>query len=402
MNNIGFPRVLFFLKEDIIKNMPKGGPDGVGSMYYYHQLLTEQALFSFIPESEKKPVSKVKSFVRKFPQWLIDLERSIRERKMVINFVNGKQKPSNIDFNNFDIIFFHRAKDLFNEREKLIKFHGVVVLQSHCPEPESHELYATYSKLIKYSIPNLRSRLEMIDEYAFNRADYLVFPCEDAEEPYFNKWPYFKKIHDSKKIKYILTGISPITPKRSRKEVLSELQIPANDFIITYVGRHNEVKGYDLLKTIGQRLFSKSNDVWVISAGKEEPIKRLENSHWKEIGWTTDAHSYISAADVFVLPNRETYFDLVMLEVLALGKIVIASRTGGNKYFEKQGVKGVFLYDNVNEAVSLINMIKSLSVSERLELEESNRQFFVDNCQVSTMYMKCKEVLCDIWAKTNR
>lgn len=68
----------------------------------------------------------------------------------------------------------------------------------------------------------------------------------------------------------------------------------------------------------------------------------LKDSRWKEVGWTNDSQSIIAASDVFVLPNRETYFDIIMLEVLSCGKIVIASRTGGNKYFEKIGAKGVF------------------------------------------------------------
>ncbi len=50
---------------------------------------------------------------------------------------------------------------------------------------------------------------------------------------------------------------------------------------------------------------------------------------------------------------KETYFDLVMLEVLSLGKIIIASYTGGNKYFKSSFAKGVFTYSKLEEAAQL-------------------------------------------------
>ena len=43
--------------------------------------------------------------------------------------------------------------------------------------------------------------------------------------------------------------------------------------------------------------------------------------------WTNDPHSLINASDMFILPNKETYFDLIMLEVLSMGKIVLATNT---------------------------------------------------------------------------
>ena len=27
-----------------------------------------------------------------------------------------------------------------------------------------------------------------MEKYAFKRANYIIFPCEDAEEPYYKKW----------------------------------------------------------------------------------------------------------------------------------------------------------------------------------------------------------------------
>ena len=199
----------------------------------------------------------------------------------------------------------------------------------------------------------------------------------------------------------MLTGIPEAKPKRGREEVREGLGVPNEAFLISYVGRHNRVKGFDLLKDIASSLFEKEDNAWVVSAGNEAPIKRLEHKHWLEIGWTTEAHSYIAASDVFVLPNRETYFDIVMLEILSLGKIVVASRTGGNKYFEEAGCKGVFLYDTVEEAVTLLQKICHMSESERQSLGDANKVFYRDHLTVSSMYDSYINLLNEIGKENN-
>lgn len=392
-------KVLFYLNQSIIENNPKGGPYGVGAFYYNEMLKRNEKRFSFLNDDIGEiKISKSKKIIRKLPNWINCIQRELRKRQIVVNFLENEPQKSNIDFSDYDIVFFHQPIDLYNEKINLETYKGIVLLQSHCPEPQSHEICAKFKAYTRYTIPNLIKRYEKIDEYAFTRADYIVFPCEEAEEPYVNKWPFFDIIKRTKKqqFRYILTGINPAVPQRNRYDVLKELNIPQNAFIASYVGRHNKVKGFDLLKNIASACLGEYENVFFISAGKEEPLKRLDHPRWKEIGWTTDAYSYIAASDVFILPNRETYFDLVMLEILSLGKIVIASRTGGNKFFEHHHVKGVFLYDNINEAVKLFEKIRSLSKQEREVLEKANMEFFNCYCRVESMYNNCIEVLNEI------
>ena len=86
----------------------------------------------------------------------------------------------------------------------------------------------------------------------------------------------------------------------------------------------------------------------------------------------------IAASDVFILPNKETYFDLVLLEVLSLGKIVIASKTGGNKYFKKINAKGIMVYNTIEEAAFLLDKVKLMNADLIKELEEENKKIFMD------------------------
>lgn len=395
-----FPKVLIYKSEEVFQNEPKGGPNAVCYNYYKEMNRRGERTLFFLPSQEQQiKISTAKGIVRSLPNWFVKIERDIRNRNNIVRFLNNEPKPLNINFQDYDIIHFHSTLDLYNAKNSLSNFNGLIILQSHSPQLLSQEVYEKVGWIARHTIRNFSQRFKKVDEYAFERADYLLFPCEDAMEPYYNNWPEFDNLINKKhkNIKYILTGIPPIRPQREKKVVLDELNIPLNDFVISYVGRHNRVKGFDLLKDISSRFFQMRNNSWVISAGKEWPITRLEHSNWKEIGWTTDAYSYINASDVFILPNRETYFDLVMIEVLSLGKIVLASNTGGNKYFAKCGLEGVFLYETVDEAVRKLCMIADMTPIERKRLGEKNREFYEKKLSVSSMYDNYIKVLQEVY-----
>lgn len=50
----------------------------------------------------------------------------------------------------------------------------------------------------------------------------------------------------------------------------------------------------------------------------------------------------LQEVDVFVLPNRQTYYDLILLEVMRAGKPVLLTTTGGNKHFLGYKDTGLF------------------------------------------------------------
>ena len=110
------------------------------------------------------------------------------------------------------------------------------------------------------------------------------------------------------------------------------------------------MKGYDRVI----RIFEKLENVTVVCCGKEGAIRSPKSENWIEIGWTDDPFSYVCASDLFILPNRETYFDLALLETLSIGKTMLLSRTGGNKVFDGMEDRGIYLFDTEEDAVARI------------------------------------------------
>ena len=372
-------KVLIYLEENLLA--PKGGPYAVG--YYIHQQLKlrNNDKIHFLPVSKE---NTHREKITKLPLLYTLLQPIYRiyaryKRYSKLLTIGGVSK---VDLSEYDIVHFHKTIDIMEAKQSLESYKGIVMLTSHSPEPLSKEIWDNYlTRFEKIVFSKLYKRLIEMDEYAFCHADIIHFPCKEAEEPYYNNWSAYKEIKakNIKKFVYIPTGIPVSIPKRKQQAVREELSISEDAFVISYMGRHNCVKGYDKLKRIGECILNQNSNMWIIVGGKEAPLTRYKHPQWIEVGWTNDAHSYIAASDIFVLPNFETYFDIVMLEVLSLGKIVVASRTGGNKYFERFEESGIFLYDTIEDAVNIINKISTMSLETRSALGKLNKNIYEQN-----------------------
>ena len=369
-------RILVYLKDGLLA--PCGGP--LGYNYFLKQQIEKMGASNIhYIHGDGGFNYKANSFTDKIKnenvKYLYRIGKSIVRK---FTYLYGISHKSNIDLDAFDLIHFHSTMDMYEIRDSLKKYKGTVVLQSHSP-------VATYKEIFSYLTPwELRhmnwfyKKLVDIDRFAFSRADYIIFPCPEAEEPYYNSWDEYSKYKELKKdcYRYLLTGTEKCYAKLTKSEIRNKYGIPNDAFVLCYVGRHNEIKGYDTLKKIGEVVLQKYPNAYFLVAGKEEPLLGLNNERWIEVGWTNDPHSIIAASDIFVLPNKETYFDLILLEALSLGKIILASNTGGNRYFKKIETKGVIIYNSFNEVLSLIDILRQKTVEEIEELEEANIKLF--------------------------
>lgn len=380
---------------------PVGGPTGY--VYNIKKEMKDVREFNNINFSFLHRTIKFEGIKKYIPQFIKEIRNKDRYVNMADNIVNGKHYTTNIDLSQYDIIHFHSTYALYEIKDSLKNYKGIVLLTSHSPK-------ALHKEFIEDCISNkaylknkkMLDKLEIMDEYAFDFADYIIFPCEEAEEPYYNSWEKYRGIHkrNKEKYRYLLTGIPQKTYELDRNNIRKQYNIPENAFVICYIGRHNKTKGYDQIKIMAESLLKRYNDIYFLIAGKEEPLHGLSHSRWIECGWTSIASSIINASDVFVLPNQETYFDLVMLEVLSLGKVVVTTRTGGNKYFEKMGSKGICFY-NYNNVEESIESLEKLYHSDRKSIKswgEENYELYKKNftsTEFLNNYIKLLgEILC--------
>ena len=376
-------KVLIYMKEEDLK--PVGGPRGY--LYNLKKGLDglNQKQINFIKAKSIK--SRYHKIYDKLP---LIIKQYYREKIKISSYKklldDTTPNKSSYSFEQYEIIHFHSTTDMYKVKDTLKEYKGKVLLTSHTPKPNHLEIYEdsiTEKERKKYG--KYYEKLNIVDEYAFNRADYIIFPCEEAEEPYYNRWEKYEEIKEKKKDKYryILTGIQKCKINTNKEEIRKKYNIPEDAFVISYIGRHNEVKGYDLLKEIGEEILNNKN-VYILVAGNEGPLYAIKNKKWIEVGWTNDPYSIIASSDLFILPNKETYFDLVLLEVLSLGVPVLMSQTGGNKYFNKFDSKGIKYFKNKNEAVEKIKEIINLDKIELKKIGKNNKKIFEENFTCET------------------
>jgi len=321
-------------------------------------------------ENTSSEPAKSSGWKKLIPIKLKHFVRINQNLKTELNELNQQIQHVSIDLNHYKAIHFHRTMDVYQALPVLKNYTGKVILTSHTPTaPWLEKMGSTISdSWIKSSI---KRAFQEIDNKALERADIVLFPCEEAMEPYHQDWEYFAELIRDKEMEYIPTGTSAVQIKKTRQEVRADLGVPEDAFVVNYFGRHNTIKGYDYLKEIGAEVLKRNKNIYFLIAGKETPLTGLKHPRWIEIGWTTDPFSYLNASDLFVLPNKQTYFDLVLLEVLSVGTRCLITDTGGNKYFSRYKSPGIdyFSYANVTEAIQKIENIASEGNFDKTQLK---------------------------------
>ena len=387
--------ILIYVKKSKLR--PIGGPVGYCYNILQEKILSKDGEVTFLDRAlYRKTAFPFLAINRMRAAIYTNLLHKSKEFSNVKNCKYDSMHANKVDLSNYDIVHFHSTYDLYGAKKELKSYKGTVLLTSHSPKvlyKEIIEDVITYDEYIGNKI--VFDSAEEFDDYAFKRADYIIFPCPGAEEPYYHSWPKYAELRDEKKIRYIPTGILPVECKKTREDIRNELNIPQDATVLSFVGRHNEVKGYDILQSI----FSKLENVYVVCCGKIGSIQPPKSDRWIEVGWTTDPYSYVGASDIYMLPNRETYFDIAMLQTLSIGKCSVISNTGGNKEFTN--TPGVKLYDTVEEAVECIKEYMAKSVEERSSMENQQRKEFEEKYTIEVFYKNYKKTLRELMKEKN-
>lgn len=372
-----------------------GGPPGyLANLRYGLDCIDNPKFFEIELWALKKPNEQVKK--------LSNFKKIIYENRLLkylyVNYISKNEKrwySDYVDFlNNIDEQYIEEEvlAKIQHENIKMIhcnyvidaikvintlkreQIHDVkVLLTSHMPEApssENYDLILEKGYSVKKAI-QFRKLWEYIEKRAFTESDILIFPSKEAMEPYFETLPEFKDWIKDKDIRFFQTGAKALKTLKSKEELKRQYSIPENMNVIVYIGRHNEVKGYDVLTEAGAKILSKRDDCVFLIGGKTNNLLQPPNSsNWRELGWVNPAE-LLKIADVFVLPNKRTYFDLILLEVMSTGTPVIASNTGGNKSVQEVS-KSLIMYDcSAEDLETKLNEFLNKDDNEKLEL--SNR-----------------------------
>lgn len=182
------------------------------------------------------------------------------------------------------------------------------------------------------------------------------------------------------------------------KELPITINIPKDSIVLCYLGRHNEIKGYDLLIEAGKEILENNRNVYIVIGGQiNSNIPPLKHERWIELGWTSEGDNIMKHAHAYLLPNRETYFDLVFIEALRAGATIICSESGGNKYFKKFNSQEIIYFEreNKNDLIKAIQVnLEKFSDLNYVKNRKENRKIYEENFTIEkfgTSYLKIME-----------
>lgn len=241
---------------------------------------------------------------------------------------------------------FHRAFQLAGliKREKvnLVHTHGMVPLNVQA------RLAARLAKVpcishihianVFNSNPFIRKYQMALDNWTSSLCEKLIAVSEST------KRSLVEQGIPSDRIEVVFNGVDPekIQSVLSREEVFHRFGISSDKRLVGMVGRLCPAKGQDdFLKAVKQVFQQVPNVVWMI-VGKDiefqgfyekklrDLAKTLElNGNGVFAGHQDDPLSIINAMEFLVVPSQVEGLPLVILEAMAIGKAVIATRVGG-------------------------------------------------------------------------
>jgi glycosyltransferase involved in cell wall biosynthesis len=176
----------------------------------------------------------------------------------------------------------------------------------------------------------------ILERLASRITDKIVALTNGEKEDYF-----LYKIADEDKLVVMPSGVELNKLKeltlKEKQNFKRELGIPETSLVVGTVGRLVPVKGFEFLIEAAKYIISKHPDTLFIFTGDGHLKQNLEkkafdlgiNENIIFLGWSDDVPKIISIYNVFALPSLNEGMGRVLVEAMALGKPIVASKIGG-------------------------------------------------------------------------
>ena len=221
------------------------------------------------------------------------------------------------------------------------------------------------------------SYMRPLSKLVLRNADAVIALTQDMKTQ-------IQKIY-SREILVIPNGIDIKSfEKSSREKARAKLRIKKKERIVTFVGTLRPIKGLEYLVQALNIMGKKGPRVKLMLVGDGEEKEHLEGlvgeleleEDVMFIGRVPNEEipEYMAASDVFVLPSLSEGFPNVVLQAMAAGLPIIASKVGGLPEIIEEGGNG-FLVEPKNAAQIADRISQLLEDDElRLKISRNNRR----------------------------
>lgn len=161
-----------------------------------------------------------------------------------------------------------------------------------------------------------------------------------------------------------------------RLSVRKALDLPTDCPVVVFLGRLSVQKGVDHFLAAAERVGAARPDARFLIVGNGAQRPALERRATELglddvvsfLGYQAGAASLLGASDVVVLPSRSEGLPVVLLEAMAMGIPVVASRVGGIPDLLRHGRTGLLVKPNAPAQVSagVLRLLQDGDLARRL------------------------------------
>ena len=193
-------------------------------------------------------------------------------------------------------------------------------------------------------------------------------------------------VADESKLVLIPNGIDISAVDKAIPKKRSELGIPDNAFVVGMIGRLSPQKAPDVFIRAAKLIHDSIPDSAFIMVGDGEERDAVEcfagenGLNLYVTGWTDEPYSYLKVFDVAVLLSRWEGFGLAVVEYMAAGKSVVATRTDAIPTLIDDGTDGLLVeVDNPEDVrdkvLWLYNHPKEAEIMKQKALEKVRKNY---------------------------
>jgi hypothetical protein len=147
---------------------------------------------------------------------------------------------------------------------------------------------------------------------------------------------------------------------------------------------------------------NQNKNAYVMIVGENAPANAPKSDRLIFVPFSLEPGSFIAAADACLIPSRENYFDLSMIEILSIGTPIIASYVGGLKYLEGR-TNGVIYFEpqSAESMVKAANKLISTDAAVLRSMRENNVKLYHEELSLNQFFRNYNETISQIYDKVH-
>jgi glycosyltransferase involved in cell wall biosynthesis len=180
------------------------------------------------------------------------------------------------------------------------------------------------------------------------------------------------------RVSVVYNGVDAADPPHAEqlRALRTSLGLDGCDHVIGAVGSLYPVKGHihlikalpDILRACPGTLLLVVGQGELESSLKEEVASRNLQAHVRFLGFRSDVPALLSLFDVFVLPSLSEGLSVALLEAMAAGNPVVATRVGGNPELVLDGDTGFLVGAESSDSISdrVVRILRDKALANRM------------------------------------